>query len=274
MIDHRTHRPNPNPIFEPHRIIAVPAVPGLFSLDPPADVIDGGEPEPHDMEGVEYPHGMRQRDAQRGCVAAVGVQHRHPDPGPPPRVALVHPTHQRRPASIFDHVEQPRRPNTAAEVDDAGHETRRSDGRGGLKRRLVQPDHLDPVEAAWVIDPRRAVLTDRGHRGTPADPELAGHRGDRGPSSPTRRQISARARPVNEARGAISGQVCVQVRFAHNLYGHRQTHLIHTSVTGRPPAGRSRTQHGRRSCNSATAPHCGQPTKSAVVSTACSHSPS
>ena len=93
-------------------------------------------------------------------------------------------------------------------------------------------------------------------------------------SWPTRRQISARARSVSDARGAITGEVSVQVRFAHAQCGQRHTRLTHTSVTGHPPAGKSRTHLGHRSCSSATAPHSGQPTKSAVVSTACSSSPS
>jgi len=93
------------------------------------------------------------------------------------------------------------------------------------------------------------------------------------PSSPTRRQISARARPVNDARGVIAVLVSVHVRCGHNRCGQRHTRLTHISVTGRPPTGRSRTQLGRRSCSAATAPHSGQPTKSAVVSIACSSSP-
>ena len=94
------------------------------------------------------------------------------------------------------------------------------------------------------------------------------------PSSPTRRQISARARPVSDARAAMHGEVSVHVLVGQSRCGHRHTRLIHTTVTGRPPAGRSRTHTGRRSCNSATAAQDGQPTRSAVVSIACSSSPS
>ena len=94
------------------------------------------------------------------------------------------------------------------------------------------------------------------------------------PSSPTRRHTSARARSVSDARAAITGQVSVQVLVGHSWCTHRHTRLIHTRVTGRPAVGRSRIQHGRRSCSCATAPHSGQPTRSAVVSTACSNSPS
>ena len=94
------------------------------------------------------------------------------------------------------------------------------------------------------------------------------------PSWPTRRHTSARARSVNDARGTISGEVSVQVLVEHSWCGHRHTRLTHTRVTGRPAVGRSRIQQGRRSCSSATAPHPGQPTRSAVVSMACSSSPS
>ena len=43
----------------------MPAVPGVLALDPAAHVVDGGEGEPHDVEGVQYPRGLRQR----GCIA-------------------------------------------------------------------------------------------------------------------------------------------------------------------------------------------------------------
>jgi len=45
-------------------------------------------------------------------------------------------------------------------------------------------------------------------------------------------------------------------------------------VTGRPPAGRSRTHTGRRACGLAAAPHPEHDAAVAVVSTACSSSPS
>jgi len=38
------------------RVAGAAAVPGLFTLDAVADVVDGGEPEPHDVEPVEHPH--------------------------------------------------------------------------------------------------------------------------------------------------------------------------------------------------------------------------
>lgn len=54
---------------------------------------------------------------------------------------------------------------------------------------------------------------------------------------------------------------------------HRHTRLTHTSVTGRPAAGRSRTQLGRRLCSRACTPQPAHQPSAAVVSTACSTSP-
>ena len=131
------------------------------------------------MEGIEHPHGVRQGGAQRRGVAAVGVQRRGRDRGPPAGLALAHPADQRRCAAVGDHIEQPGGPAAAGQIDDAGHEAGRAGRRRGLERGLVHPDRLDPVEAGGVVHPRRAVGADRGHRGAPADPELAGHRGHR-----------------------------------------------------------------------------------------------
>jgi hypothetical protein len=46
------------------RIIPPAAVPGEFLLDAAADVVDGGEAQPDDVEGVEHAHRVRQRGAQ------------------------------------------------------------------------------------------------------------------------------------------------------------------------------------------------------------------
>src|SRR5450759_3630144 len=92
-------------------------------------------------------------------------------------------------------------------------------------------------------------------------------------SSPTRRAHSARARSVSTARGRIAGARSDQVRRPHVGSAHRQTRLNHTSVTGRPPAGRSRTQRGLRSCRVATTPQLGQPVTDSVVSISNSSSP-
>jgi len=93
------------------------------------------------------------------------------------------------------------------------------------------------------------------------------------PSCPTRRHASRRARSVIDARGRTSSLVSVHVTVGHAGSWQRQTRFTHTSVTGRPAAGRSRTQLGRRSCSRACTPQPGHQPCTAVVSTACSTSP-
>jgi hypothetical protein len=82
-----------------------------------------------------------------------------------------------------------------------------------------------------------------------------------------------RARSVKQARGAIAGWVSVQVRLGHNACTHCQIRLCQHNTTGRSATGRSRTHTGRRSFARATAPHSGQPTRSAVISISNSNSP-
>lgn len=59
-------------------------------------------------------------------------------------------------------------------------------------------------------------------------------------SWPARRAHSARARSVSTARARIAALVSDQVRCGHGA-SQRQIRLNHTSTTGRPPLGRSRT---------------------------------
>ncbi len=47
-----------------HGVVAPAAVSGVLALDAAAHLVDGGEPEPYDMEGVKDPHGVRQRAAR------------------------------------------------------------------------------------------------------------------------------------------------------------------------------------------------------------------
>ena len=61
------------------RVALAAAVTQVVLLDPAADIVDGGEPEPGDMEGVQHPGRVRQRRPQRGGVTAERVQRRHPD---------------------------------------------------------------------------------------------------------------------------------------------------------------------------------------------------
>jgi hypothetical protein len=94
------------------------------------------------------------------------------------------------------------------------------------------------------------------------------------PSSPTRRQISARARSVSAARGPISSTSSDQVVTGQLGSKHRQMRLAHTSTTGRSAIGRSRTFTRRRPWPTDRVPHPAHPTTEAVVSTASHHSPS
>ena len=86
-------------------------------------------------------------------------------------------------------------------------------------------------------------------------------------SWPTRRHISRRARCVNTARGPISSEPSVQVLASQSGSGQDQRRLDHTSTTGRPAAGRSRTLVSRRSLGLARTPQVGQPVTEAFVST-------
>src|SRR5271165_2787845 len=94
------------------------------------------------------------------------------------------------------------------------------------------------------------------------------------PSRPTRRHACLRARSLHDARALICGWLSVQVCCSHSGWVQRQIRLTHTNVTGRSPAGRSRTHVGRRPCNLAAAPHTGHQPVDAVVWIAYSISPS
>ena len=153
------------------------AVPGELLLDAAAHLVDRGEPEPGDVEGVQHPHRVRQMGAQRGGVAAERVQRGGGHTGPPAGVTLGDPAAQRRAAAVGDHIQQPCAATPAAsQVHDPGDEPGRPPGGRGGERGLVHPDRRDLLQPARVIHQRPAVVTDRGHDRAPADPELAGHR--------------------------------------------------------------------------------------------------
>ena len=90
---------------------------------------------------------------------------------------------------------------------------------------------------------------------------------------PTCSHAHRRARSVSTARGAISGCVCDQLPIGHCCSAHRHSRLLHTSVTGRPRAGKSRTSTARRPFGLATTPHFGQPSTRARSWTSSSISP-
>jgi hypothetical protein len=67
--------------------------------------------------------------------------------------------------------------------------------------------------------------------------------------------------------GRTTGEDSVHDRRAHNGSRQDQIRLCHTSTTGRPPRGRSRTVTARRSFAIAITPQAGQPVTAADVST-------
>lgn len=54
------------------RVGAAPAVAGGVTLDAAADLVEGGEGEPHDREGIEHSSGLRQRGTGAARAAASG----------------------------------------------------------------------------------------------------------------------------------------------------------------------------------------------------------
>ena len=86
------------------------------------------------------------------------------------------------------------------------------------------------------------------------------------PSSPIRRHISAPARSVSDARGAIASWSSVHVHLEHSASRHRQIRVAQISTDGRPAISRSRTCARRRSCIDAITPRLRQPARSSVVS--------
>ena len=76
------------------RILTAAAAPGVLALDASTDLVDSGEGQTHDVEGVEHPDRIGQRGAQRAGVAPVGIQRGGHDPGPPHRVPLADPPDQ------------------------------------------------------------------------------------------------------------------------------------------------------------------------------------
>ena len=198
------------------RVLAAAAVPEVLALDPAANLVDRGEPEAHHMKRIQHPHGVRQGGTQRRGVAAIRVQRRGPDRGPPAGVALAHPADQGGCAAVGDHIQQPGRPVAAGQIHDAGHEAGRAGGRGGLERGLVHPEHRHPGEAVRVIHPGVPWARTAAIAVPHPIPNSRATAATDAPSSPTRRHTSARARSVSDARGPITGEVSVQVLVGHN----------------------------------------------------------
>jgi len=92
-------------------------------------------------------------------------------------------------------------------------------------------------------------------------------------SSPTSRQASRRARSVRLLRARRWSLVSLHVFTSHAGSGQRHSRLSHSSVTGRPAEGGSRTSVHRLPCGLAATPHSGHHAVAAVVSMTCSSSP-
>ena len=100
------------------RIVAAAAMPVGVLLDAAAYVVDGGEPQPYDVEGIQDPHGVRQAGRQGGAVAAERIQGGHVDAGSPFGGLVNQPVGQHFPASPGDDVDE----LPAVQVDDADGE--------------------------------------------------------------------------------------------------------------------------------------------------------
>jgi hypothetical protein len=85
-------------------------------LHPSPHVVDAGEPQPHHVERIEYPHRVRQPSRQRCTVAAARVQRRHFNPGGPLRGLVKEPVGQHFSAPPGNDVDE----FSAMQVNDSG----------------------------------------------------------------------------------------------------------------------------------------------------------
>ncbi len=88
------------------RIVAVPPPSQRLLLPAPADVVDGGLPEPHDVERVEHPHRVGQALRQGGGVTPVGMERGSSDAVTPGRGAAREPLLNCTFRAAGHHVEQ------------------------------------------------------------------------------------------------------------------------------------------------------------------------
>ena len=243
--------------------------PGLL-LHPPAHVVHGGVGQAHGVEVVDHDRRVGQVADRAVGVAPVRVQGHRLDTGEPTRLPSTEPGAHRLGRAPGHDVEQV----AVLEVHEAGHEDRRVGRVGGQERRLVEPERRDGAHAVGVVDQGRTVVPDRRHDGVPAHAERPGQRGDGGgvlahPTARFRPGPAGERRPGGDGRVGLGPGLGVAVR-----RGARHRRLAHTTTTGRPPAGRSRTTTRRRPLLLARAPQAGQRTATAVVSTNCHSSPS
>jgi hypothetical protein len=141
------------------RIVAVPAPAEGLLLPAAPDIVDRGQSQSHDVEGVQHPDGVGQAGAQRGRVAAERVEPSRRDGRSPGRVLGADPLlHNASRPSRYD-IEQLRACTASArQRDDAGDELGVRPGAGGQERRLVHADRSKASGAGRVIDQWLAVV--------------------------------------------------------------------------------------------------------------------
>ena len=165
-------------------------------------------------------------------------------------VAGLKPTHTR----LSRCNRSPRRaaaPPPTGQVDDAGNEAGRVGGARREERCFVDTQTPHAVHPVRILDQRPTVLEDCLHDRLPAGPYWPATRATVLPSCPTRRQASRRA-PLGQRRPRPDVLTGLRpVRRGQSGSMQRHARLIHTRITGRPPAGRSRTSVRRRSSNRA-----------------------
>ena len=165
-------------------------------------------------------------------------------------VAGENPLTQGFPAATVHHVEQPRHPRPVRSTTPV--------------TKLVEWEALAARNAVSSTPRRRTPSTRCGSStsGRPCSrtafmiacqpaPYWPATRATVLPSCPTRRQASRRA-PLGQRRPRPDVLTGLRpVRRGQSGSMHRHARLIHTRITGRPPAGRSRTSVRRRSSNRA-----------------------
>jgi hypothetical protein len=157
---------------------------------------------------IDHQRGVRQHVADGGGAAMERVGRRDLDPVDPLVGPLADPVAHDLPGAAGHDREEP----GPVDVDERGRHLRAPAGVGVLERVLVDADPGD------VVEPVSATVSS---------------------SSPTRRQISRRARSVSDARGAMCGVVSDHDPRGHCSFRHRQSRFAHTSTVGTPAIGRS-----------------------------------
>ncbi|MBA2641034.1 MAG: hypothetical protein H0U77_13815 [Nocardioidaceae bacterium] len=182
-------------------------------LHPAADLIDGVEAEPDDMERIEHPHGAGQGGPQRAGIAAERVQRGHVDAVPPDLVAARHPTRQHRCAPALDDVEES---GPAVERHDPGREHGARVWCCGQERGLAHTQGAHPAQPGGVVDQRSPYSPTAAMTVAQPAPRSVPTAATVCPSWPTRRHASPRVRSVNDARGRMSSLVSVHVCLRHH----------------------------------------------------------